>query len=68
MEKMEEDYAAVHGPAPAATLARDGDLERLAGGNLLRVFGAAEAAAVRLAARRPPSTATIETLDGKKAP
>ena len=120
MEKMQKDYAAVHGPAPAATLAQvadhidhvariaghdhvgigsdfygstdepegledvsrfpnlfaelirrgwsDGDLEKLAGGNLLRVLGAAETAATRLAAQRPPSTATIEALDGKKAP
>jgi membrane dipeptidase len=119
MEKMENDYAAVHGPAPAATLAQvadhidhvariaghdhvgigsdfygskdepkgledvsrfpelfaelirrgwsDGDLEKLAGGNLLRVLRAAEATANRLAARRPPSTATIELLDAKKA-
>ena len=120
MEKMERDYAAVHGPAPAATLGQvadhidhiariagrdhvgigsdfygstdepkgledvsrfpdlfaelirrgwsDGDLEKLAGGNLLRVLGAAEAVAARLAAQRPPSTATIEALDGRKAP
>jgi len=45
----------------------DGDLEKLAGGNLLRVLRAAEATANRLAARRPPSTATIELLDAKKA-
>ena len=46
----------------------DGDLKKLAGGNLLRVLGAAETAATRLTAQRPPSTATIEALDGKKAP
>ncbi|HEU4939568.1 MAG TPA: hypothetical protein VFT39_24130 [Vicinamibacterales bacterium] len=45
----------------------DDDLEKLAGGNLLRVLRAAEATANRLAARRPPSTATIELLDAKKA-
>ncbi len=119
MEKLEKDYAAVHGPAPAATLSQvadhidhvariagrdhvgigsdfygstdepkgledvsrfpelfaelirrgwnDADLERLAGGNLLRVLRAAEAAAARLSAQRPPSTATIEALDGKTA-
>ena len=119
MEKLEKDYAAVHGPAPAATLSQvadhidhvariagrdhvgigsdfygstdepkgledvsrfpelfaelirrgwnDADLERLAGGNLLRVLRAAEAAAARLAAQRPPSTATIEALDGRTA-
>jgi membrane dipeptidase len=120
MEKLQKDYAAVHGPAPVATLAqvadhidhvarvaghdhvgigsdfygstdepkgledvsrfpelfaelirrgwRDDDLAKLAGGNLIRVLGAAETAATRLAAQRPPSTATIEALDGKKAP
>jgi membrane dipeptidase len=46
----------------------DRNLEKLAGGNLLRVLAAAEAAATRLAAQRPPSTATIEGLDGRKAP
>jgi membrane dipeptidase len=117
MEKMQKDYAAVHGPAPAATLAHvadhiehvartaghdhvgigsdfygstdeprgledvsrfpdlfaelirrgwsDRDLEKLAGGNLLRVLREAEAAATRLAAERPPSTATIDVLDAK---
>ena len=43
-------------------------VEKLAGGNLLRVLAAAETIAVRLAAQRPPSTATIEALDGRKAP
>jgi len=38
----------------------DGDLVKLAQGNLLRVLREAEAAA-----RRPPSLATIEALDGK---
>jgi membrane dipeptidase len=118
MEKMESDYAAIHGPAPVATLAQvadhidhvarvaghdhvgigsdfygspnqpkgledvsrfpelfaelirrgwgDGDLEKLAGGNMLRALRAAEATAIRLAGR-PPSTATIELLDAKKA-
>ncbi len=42
----------------------DRDLARLAGGNLLRVLRAAEAKARRLRARRPPSTATIDGLDG----
>jgi len=120
MEKLQKDYAAVHGPAPTATLAQvadhidhvariaghdhvgigsdfygstdeptgledvsrfphlfaelirrgwtDADLKKLAGGNLLRVLGAAETVAARLTAQRPPSTATIEALDGKKAP
>jgi membrane dipeptidase len=118
MEKMESDYAAIHGPAPIATLSQvadhidhvariaghdhvgigsdfygspnqpkgledvsrypelfaelirrgwsDGDLEKLAGGNMLRVLRAAEATATQLAGR-PPSTATIEQLDAKKA-
>ena len=118
-EKLEKDYVAVHGPAPAATLRQvadhidhvariaghehvgigsdfyggtdepkgledvsrfpelfaelirrgwsDADLEKLAGGNLLRVLRAAEATAARLSAQRPPSTATIEALDGKTA-
>jgi membrane dipeptidase len=43
----------------------DADLEKLAGGNVIRVLGAAEAAATRLAAQRAPSTATIEALDRK---
>jgi len=119
MAKMEKDYAAVHGLAPAATLVQvadhidhvarvaghdhvgigsdfygspdeprgledvsrfpelfaelirrgwsDADLKKLAGGNLLRVLAAAEVTATRLAAQRPPSTATIEELDAKKA-
>jgi membrane dipeptidase len=120
MEKLQKDYAAIHGPAPIATLTQvadhidhvarvaghdhvgigsdfygstdepkgledvsrfpdlfaelirrgwsDRDLEKLAGGNLLRVLAAAETTATRLAAQRPPSAATIEALDGKKAP
>ncbi|HXE57613.1 MAG TPA: dipeptidase [Gemmatimonadales bacterium] len=42
----------------------DEDLRKLAGGNLLRVMRAAEATAKRLQAARPPSTKTIEELDG----
>jgi membrane dipeptidase len=42
----------------------DEDLKKLASGNILRVMREAEAAAKRLAAARPPSTATIEQLDG----
>jgi len=41
----------------------DADLRKLAGGNLLRAFRGAEAAAKRLQAARPPSTATIDGLD-----
>ena len=42
----------------------DEDLKKLASGNILRVMREAEAAAKRLSAARPPSTATIEQLDG----
>jgi membrane dipeptidase len=41
----------------------DADLAKLAGGNILRVLTAAEDAATRIQAQRPPSTATIEALD-----
>jgi membrane dipeptidase len=42
----------------------DADLRKLAGGNALRAMRAAEAAARRLQAVRPASTAAIEELDG----
>jgi membrane dipeptidase len=41
------------------------DLRKLAGDNLLRVWRAAEDAAARLQRLRPPSTRTIEELDGR---
>jgi membrane dipeptidase len=44
----------------------DGDLKKLAGGNLLRVLRQAEATAARLQRTRPPSTRTIEELDGQQ--
>ncbi len=44
----------------------DEDLTKLAGGNVLRALRGAEAVAKRLRAARPPSVATIETLDAKK--
>ena len=44
----------------------DGDLRKLARGNLLRVMRSAEATARRLQAARPASLATIEALDGAK--
>jgi membrane dipeptidase len=54
-------------PDLLAELARrgwsDGDLAKLAGQNLLRVFHEAEAVARRLQAERGPSTRTIEELD-----
>jgi membrane dipeptidase len=43
----------------------DGDLKKLAGENLLRALRQAEATARRLQKIRPPSTATIEKLDGQ---
>jgi len=44
----------------------DADLKKLAGQNLLRVFHQAEAVAARLQQTRPPSTKTIEELEGTK--
>lgn len=43
------------------------DCAKLAGGNILRVMGEAAAAARELSARRAPSTARIEDLDGPGA-
>jgi membrane dipeptidase len=43
------------------------DCAKLAGGNILRVMQEAETAARDLSARRPPSTARIEDLDGPGA-
>jgi membrane dipeptidase len=43
----------------------DGDLKKLAGGNLLRALRASEATAARLRKTHQPSTRTIEDLDGK---
>ncbi|RPJ53974.1 MAG: membrane dipeptidase, partial [Acidobacteria bacterium] len=55
-------------PALFAELIRrgwsDGDLRKLAGDNLQRVLRATEATAARLQRERPPSTRTIEELDG----
>ena len=45
----------------------DEDLGKLASGNILRAMRQAEVVARRLQASRPPSTATIEQLDGPKA-
>ena len=42
----------------------DADLVKLAGGNVLRALRQAEAVAKRLQTERPPSTATLESLDG----
>jgi membrane dipeptidase len=46
----------------------DADLGKLASGNVLRALGQAEGVARRLRSARPPSTATIEQLDGPKTP
>ena len=54
MERLQKEYEAAHGPAPKATLAQVADhVEHVA-----RVAG-------RLAARRSPSTAVIDRLDGR---
>jgi membrane dipeptidase len=59
-------------PAIFTELARRGwsvaDLEKLSGGNILRVMHDAEVVAARLQRERPPSTATIEQLDRKPVP
>ncbi|MBM4219130.1 MAG: membrane dipeptidase [Gammaproteobacteria bacterium] len=64
-----EDVAAY--PALFAELLRrgwsEGDLARLARGNVLRVLRQAEQAAAGRQRERPPSHATIEQLDGGKA-
>jgi membrane dipeptidase len=42
----------------------EGDLRKIAGGNLLRVLKETQRVSARIRAERPPSTATIEELDG----
>ena len=44
----------------------DADLAKLSQGNILRVMAQAETAARRLQQARPPSLATLESLDGPK--
>ncbi|MGH7503102.1 MAG: dipeptidase [Longimicrobiales bacterium] len=57
-------------PALFAELSRRGwseeDLRKLAGENVLRVWRTVEETASRLQRERPPSTATIEQLDGPR--
>ena len=59
-------------PALFAELVRrgwsDGDLRKLAGENMLRVLRQAEDVARKLQQQRPPSTRTIEELDGRSPP
>ena len=59
-------------PALLVELSRRGwsedDLAKLAGGNILRAWGAAEDAAVRIQGQRGPSNATIDELDGDPRP
>ena len=45
----------------------DSDLKKLAGENVLRVLKQAEVVSARLKKERPPSTKTIQQLDGKVA-
>ena len=56
-------------PALFAELSRRGwgedDLQRLAAGNLLRAWREAESAGRRIQRTRPPSTKSIEELDGR---
>ena len=58
-------------PALFAELSRRGwseaDLKKLAGENVLRVLKQAETVSARLKRQRPPSTKTIQQLDGKVA-
>jgi membrane dipeptidase len=58
-------------PSLFAELSRRGwseeELRKLAGENVLRVWRKAEETAKRLQRERPPSTATIEQLDGPRA-
>ncbi|HXH08039.1 MAG TPA: dipeptidase [Vicinamibacterales bacterium] len=46
---------------------RDEDVKKILGLNVLRVMRAVEQVAARLQRARPPSTATIEQLDGRSA-
>jgi membrane dipeptidase len=58
-------------PALAAELLRrgysEGDVQKVLGQNVLRVMRDVERTAATLQKERPPSTATIESLDGKKS-
>jgi membrane dipeptidase len=58
-------------PALTAELLRrgysEGDVQKVLGQNVLRVMRDVERTAATLQEERPPSTATIESLDGKKS-
>jgi len=58
-------------PALTAELLRrgysEGDVQKVLGQNVLRVMRDVERTAATLQKERPPSTATIESLDGKKS-
>jgi membrane dipeptidase len=58
-------------PALTAELLRRGysedDVQKVLGQNVLRVMRDVERAAAALQKERPPSTATIESLDGRKS-
>jgi membrane dipeptidase len=57
-------------PALTAELLRrgysDADIRKILGQNVLRVMRAVEKTAAGLQRTRPPSTATIEQLDGRR--
>jgi membrane dipeptidase len=57
-------------PALTAELLRrgysDADVKKVLGRNVLRVMREAERVAARLQRERPPSTATLEALDGRR--
>jgi len=59
-------------PALLVELARrgwsDAELAKVAGGNVLRAMGEAEQVSARLRAARPPSSATLQALDGPATP
>lgn len=46
----------------------DGDLAKIAGGNILRVLAQAEVVSAGVRVMRPPSAATLAKLDGLAAP
>jgi membrane dipeptidase len=57
-------------PALTAELLRrgysDADVKKILGGNVLRAWRQAEQVSARLRASRPPSTRTLEQMDGRR--